>query len=80
VCIMTHQIDVILRSLKRDRANRFNDHELAKILLDATETPAAAFKARGIPECFRVIEILGIEQSRAWSACSVCYVSASRGL
>jgi linoleate 10R-lipoxygenase len=59
-------------SLKRDKSNRFKDDELANILHNATETPAAAFKARGIPECLRVIEILGIEQSRAWSTCSVC--------
>ncbi len=61
--------------LKRDKSNRFKDEDLANILHNATEAPAAAFKARGIPESLRVIEILGIEQSRAWRACSVCYVS-----
>jgi len=60
--------------LKRDKSNRFKDEDLANILQSATEAPAAAFKARGIPESLRVIEILGIEQSRTWRACSVCYV------
>ena len=45
---------------------------LAKILQDATEASASAFKARGIPEALRVVELLGIEQSRKWGACTVC--------
>ena len=32
---------------------------------------AGAFGARGTPKVLRAIEILGIEQSRSWGACSV---------
>lgn len=53
--------------------------DLAKILLDATESPASAFKARGIPDVLRVIEILGIMQSRSWGTCSVSYSSVRHG-
>ncbi|TFY60825.1 hypothetical protein EVJ58_g4902 [Rhodofomes roseus] len=57
--------------LKRGHDGRFADEDLAKILLDATESPASAFKARGIPDALRVIEILGIMQSRSWGTCSL---------
>ncbi|KAH9842416.1 heme peroxidase [Rhodofomes roseus] len=57
--------------LKRGPDGRFSDEELAQILFDATEAPAAAFKARGIPESLRIIEIMGITQSRKWGTCSL---------
>lgn len=57
--------------LKRGSDGRFNDDELAKILLDSTEARAGAFGARGTPEVLRVIEIMGIQQSRSWGTCSV---------
>ncbi|KAF9524957.1 heme peroxidase [Crepidotus variabilis] len=62
----------VFGTLKRNKeTNRFDDAELAKTLHDAIETRAGAFKARGIPECLRVIEIMGIEQSRTWGTCSL---------
>ncbi|KAF9042906.1 heme peroxidase [Panaeolus papilionaceus] len=57
--------------LKRGSDGRFNDDELAKILLDSTEARAGAFGARGTPEVLRVIEIMGIQQSRSWGTCSL---------
>jgi len=60
----------IFVSLKRENG-RFKDEDLAKVLHDATEARAGAFGARGIPECLRVIEMMGIEQSRSWGTCSV---------
>lgn len=45
--------------------------DLAKILHDATETPAGAFKARGIPEALRMVEIMTIQTARSWGTCSV---------
>ncbi|KDQ52925.1 hypothetical protein JAAARDRAFT_162433 [Jaapia argillacea MUCL 33604] len=58
--------------LTRDeKTGKFSDAALAKILQDATEWSASAFKARGTPEVLRVIEIMGIEQSRSWGACSL---------
>jgi linoleate 10R-lipoxygenase len=56
----------------------FRDDDLAKILQDATMAPACAFKARGSPEWMRVIEILGIEQSRKWGTCTVRIPSTPR--
>jgi linoleate 10R-lipoxygenase len=60
-----------LHSIKRDGSGRFNDADIARILQNATEAPASAFKARGTPEVLRVIELLGIEQGRAWGTCTV---------
>jgi hypothetical protein len=39
----------------------------------AASSPAGAFRARGTPEVFRVVEILAIEQGRKWGTCSVGY-------
>jgi len=39
-------------------------------LFSATEAPAAAFKARGIPDSLRIIEVMGITQARKWGTCS----------
>lgn len=50
---------------------RYSDDILAAALQNATTTPAAAFKARGVPHVMRVIEILGIEQARKWGCCSL---------
>lgn len=58
-------------SLSRDGSGRFRDADLAKILQNATEAPASAFKARGTPEVLRIIEILSIEQGRKWGVCTV---------
>ena len=58
--------------LSRDPENgRFKDVDLARILQNATEAPASAFKARGTPEVLRVIEILSILQGRKWGVCTV---------
>ncbi|KAI0338309.1 heme peroxidase [Trametopsis cervina] len=57
--------------LKRTHNGRFNDGELADILQNATEASASAFKARGIPEALKVVELLGIEQARSWGTCSL---------
>ena len=45
--------------------------DLAKILQDATEADAGAFRARGIPEAMKFIELIAIEQARSWGTCSL---------
>ncbi|KAI0302469.1 heme peroxidase [Russula brevipes] len=50
---------------------RFRDEDLARILQNATAASASAFKARGTPEVLRVVEILGIQQGRAWGTCTL---------
>jgi len=57
--------------LTRDSNGRFKDSDLASIIQNATEAPACAFKARGIPDALRVVELLGIEQARSWGASSL---------
>ncbi|KAJ6467001.1 heme peroxidase [Mycena sanguinolenta] len=57
--------------LQRGANGRFKDSDLAEILYNATSWRAGAYKARGIPEVLRVIEVLGIEQARRWGACSM---------
>ncbi|KAJ7489461.1 heme peroxidase [Mycena latifolia] len=57
--------------LQRGPDGRFKDSDIANILHNATSWRAGAYKARGIPEVLRVIEILGIEQARRWGACSM---------
>jgi linoleate 10R-lipoxygenase len=67
---------MLLDSLVRGSDGRFADADLAKILQDATESPASAFKARGTPAYMRVVEVMGIEASRAWGTCTVSYHQA----
>ncbi|KAI0946866.1 hypothetical protein AcW1_010202 [Taiwanofungus camphoratus] len=66
--------------LKRGPDGRYHDADLANILHNATESPASAFRARGIPEVFRVIEVLGIMQARQWGACSLNEFRSFMGL
>ena len=58
-------------SLQRGPGGSFDDADIANYLQSATESAASSFKARGIPSVLRVIEIMGIEQGRAWGACSL---------
>ncbi|KAF7358979.1 Heme peroxidase [Mycena sanguinolenta] len=57
--------------LTRGPDGKFSDDDLAKILLDATESPAGAYRARGTPTVLRVIEIMGILQARQWGVCTM---------
>ncbi|KAJ6591567.1 linoleate diol synthase [Mycena vulgaris] len=57
--------------LERQADGTFRDSDLANILHNATEHPAAAFRARGTPASMRLHEIMGIEQNRQWGVCSL---------
>lgn len=57
--------------LKRGESGRYQDVELAQILQNATEAEAGAFRARGIPEVMKVVELMAIEQARSWGTCSL---------
>ncbi|KAL0953741.1 hypothetical protein HGRIS_004930 [Hohenbuehelia grisea] len=57
--------------LKRKEDGSFRDEDLAQILHNATEHPAAAFRARGTPASMRLHEMMGIEQNRSWGVCSL---------
>ena len=57
--------------MRRQTDGSFADDDIAKILQDATDKVAGAYRARGTPSALRVIEILGIEQARAWGVCTM---------
>ncbi|KAJ7785469.1 heme peroxidase [Mycena olivaceomarginata] len=50
--------------LKRGPDGKFSDDDIAKILLDATESPAGAYRAREL-------RIMGILQARQWGVCTM---------
>lgn len=58
-------------SLKRGSDGKFSDDDLAEIIQAATAEPAGAFRGRGTPTVLRLVEIMGIEQSRAWGLCTM---------
>lgn len=57
--------------IKRQADGTFSDDDLAKVLQDATENVAGAYRARGTPAALRIIEIMGMEQARRWGVCSM---------
>ena len=61
----------LVRRLTRGFDGKFDDDELMNVLLEATESPASAFRARSIPAVFRSSEILAIGQARFWGVCSL---------
>lgn len=58
-------------NLMRRRDGTFPDEELANILHNATESPAARFGAGGTPAVLKVVEVAGIEQARKWGVCTM---------
>ena len=62
---------VCVYRIKRQQDGTFADDDLAKVLHDATEKVAGAYRARGIPAALRVVEILGMQQARAWGVCTM---------
>jgi linoleate 8R-lipoxygenase / 9,12-octadecadienoate 8-hydroperoxide 8R-isomerase len=50
---------------------KFKDDDLVNILADGIEDCASAFGANRVPPVMRVVEILGIEQARAWNVASL---------
>lgn len=57
--------------MKRDETGKFDDTELATIIQEATEDVAGAFGPKNIPNALKVVELLGIEQSRTWRMASL---------
>jgi Animal haem peroxidase len=56
---------------QRGADGRFEDAVLAKVLMDATQEVAGAFQARGHPAAMRIIDSLGLQQSRSWALASL---------
>ncbi|EJD44726.1 putative linoleate diol synthase [Auricularia subglabra TFB-10046 SS5] len=57
--------------MKRGPDGRFADDDLARVLQDAADQPAAAFGARGTPAVLKIVDVLGILQSRRWGVCTL---------
>ncbi|KAF4623505.1 hypothetical protein D9613_002388 [Agrocybe pediades] len=57
--------------LQRGKDGKFSDDDLARILQRATTNPASAFRGRGTPPALRLVEIMGMEQARAWGLCTM---------
>ncbi|KAK2467940.1 hypothetical protein APHAL10511_000235 [Amanita phalloides] len=57
--------------LKRTESGSFKDVELANIIHNAIEQRAGAFKARGVPEALRFVEVMIIERARKWGTCTL---------
>lgn len=53
--------------LKRGADGKFDDGELAKIMINGIEEVSGAFGARNIPKVLRSVTVLGILQGRAWN-------------
>ncbi|KAF1994656.1 heme peroxidase [Amniculicola lignicola CBS 123094] len=67
--------------LQRDpKTGRFDDAAMVQVLQDAIEEPAGLFGARMVPKALRVVEILGILQSRKWGMASLNEFRDSFGL
>ncbi|GAA6048556.1 hypothetical protein JCM3770_006551 [Rhodotorula araucariae] len=58
--------------LKRGADGRFNDDDLCRVITEATDEVAGAFGAQGVPAIMRIIDVLGITQSRNdWAVCTM---------
>ncbi|CAO2655875.1 Nn.00g046780.m01.CDS01 [Neocucurbitaria sp. VM-36] len=58
-------------NLHRDTEGYFEDADLVRILTEATEDVAASFGPRHVPVALKVVEIMSIEQARAWGVASL---------
>ncbi|KIW81777.1 hypothetical protein Z517_04803 [Fonsecaea pedrosoi CBS 271.37] len=56
---------------KRTQRGTFRDEDLIKILTEATEDVACAFGPRNVPLVMKLIDVLGIQQARAWNVATL---------
>lgn len=66
--------------LQRQHGRNFDDADLIKILTDTTKNVAASFGPRQVPTVLKVVEIMGIQQARAWGVASLNEVQGHFGL
>ncbi|GAA5948461.1 hypothetical protein JCM3765_004890, partial [Sporobolomyces pararoseus] len=61
-----------LKRTGKDGTGKFSDDDLVRVLTEATEEVAGAFKARGVPEAMRIIDIMGMDTARnEWACCTL---------
>ncbi|KAI0094227.1 heme peroxidase [Irpex rosettiformis] len=66
--------------LERGPDGAFSDDDIARVLQDATSSPAAAYRAQGTPSVLRIVEIMSILQARSWGVCTMNEFRAYLGL
>ncbi|GAA5871348.1 hypothetical protein JCM16303_000725 [Sporobolomyces ruberrimus] len=54
----------------KDGTGKFSDDDLVRILTEATDDVAGAFKARGVPEAMKIIDVMGMNLARDQWACA----------
>lgn len=57
--------------LRRQADGSFPDDDLVKVLQESIEDPAGAFGVRNVPHVLRLVEVMGIEQTRKWKVASL---------
>ena len=60
-----------IAGFRRQRDGHFSDDDLVGLLTESIEDPAGAFGARNVPHVLRLVEVLGIEQTRRWKVASL---------
>lgn len=60
-----------IENFVRQPDGHFKDDDLVKVLMESIEDPAGAFGARNVPHVLRLVEVLGIEQTRKWKVASL---------
>ena len=65
--------------LERGGDGKYYDGDLAKILMDATDHPAGALKARGTLPVMKIVEIMTMHMARKWGVCTVSLQSVPIG-
>lgn len=66
--------------LKRGPDGKYDDEELANLMINGIEQVSGAFGARNTPKSMRAISVLGILQSRKWGLCTLNEFRAFFGL
>ncbi|GAA5977201.1 hypothetical protein JCM5350_003254 [Sporobolomyces pararoseus] len=59
-----------LKRQGKDGTGRFDDDDLVRVLTEATDEVAGAFKARGVPAAMKIIDIMGMNMARNEWACA----------
>ena len=57
--------------LARGPDTKYADNDLARLWSDSVKDTAGAFGAHNVPRVLRLVEMLGVEQSRAWNLCTL---------
>lgn len=55
----------------RNKNGTFDDEDLAEVLTAATEDVACAFGPRQVPVVMKLVEVLGMQQARAWNVATL---------